>query len=149
MVDWKLRRAEKQDAPALGSCIDEAYRPRFSWLGRSGSSTEDYTEIIALYHVWVAVNQEQIIGGLVLIPKDDHMLLANIAVRPGYQGIGVGKALLELADAEALNQGYREIRLYTNKAMIENLDMYRRSGWTEMQSDNQDIQKISMKKSLL
>jgi N-acetylglutamate synthase-like GNAT family acetyltransferase len=109
---------------------------------------DNYTLIIALYHVWVAVDQGQVIGGLVLIPKEDHMLLANIAVRPEYQGKGVGQALLELADAEALDQGYQEIRLITNKARIDNLDMYRRSGWTEMQSGEQEVHNIFMRKLL-
>jgi len=149
MVNWKLRRAEPKDAPALACCIDAAYRPYFSWLGRATSPVEEnYTEVIALYHVWVAVDQGQIIGGLVLIPKEDHMLLANIAVHPEHQGKGVGQALLELADAEALEQGYQEIRLHTNKAMTENLDMYRRSGWTEMRNSQQEVHKVYMRKLL-
>ena len=149
MANWKLRRAEPQDASALACCFDAAYRPDPLWLGRFIAPTEEnYTLVIALYHVWVAVDQGQVIGGLVLIPKEDYMLLANIAVRPEHQGKGVGQALLELADAEALDQGYQEIRLRTNKAMIDNLDMYRRSGWTEMQSGEPEGHNISMRKLL-
>ena len=149
MSNWKLRRAEPQDAPALACCFDAAYRPDPLWSGKSIAPTEEnYTLVIALYHVWVAVDQGQVIGGLVLIPKEDYMLLANIAVRPEHQGKGVGQALLELADAEALDQGYQEIRLSTNKAMTDNLDMYRRSGWTEMQSGEQEVYSISMRKLL-
>jgi len=149
MANWKLRRAESQDAPALACCFDAAYHQDPLGVGRSVSPTEEnYTLVIALYHVWVAVDQGQVIGGLVLIPKEDHMLLANIALRPEHQGKGVGQALLELADAEAADQGYQEIRLSTNKAMTDNLDMYRRSGWTEMQSGGQEVHTISMRKLL-
>ena len=150
MVNWKLRRAEPRDAPAIAYCIDAAYQPHVSSLERSTSQMEgNYTEVIELYDVWVAVDQGQIIGWLVLIPKQGHMLLANIAVRPEYQGKGVGRAMLELADDEALKQGYREIRLHVNRAMTETLEMYRRSGWTEIQSDEQLVHKISMRKLLL
>ena len=109
---------------------------------------KNYTEVIELYHVWVAVDQGQIIGGLVLIPKQDHMLLANIAVRPEYQGKGVGRAMLELTDAEALKQGYREIRLHVNRAMTEILEMYRLSGWTEIQNCEQEVHKMLLIRSL-
>jgi len=150
MVNWTLRRAESQDAPALAHCVDLAYRPNLSLLRRSDYLTEgNYAQIIDLYHVWVAVDQGQIIGGLVLMPKEDHMLLANIAVHPEYQGKGVGKALLERADAEAVDQSYQEIRLNTNKDMVKNIDMYRRSGWTEMKSGEHGIHKIFMRKRLL
>ena len=83
-----------------------------------------------------------------LIPKEAHMLLAYIVVRPEHQGKGVGQALLELADSEALSQSYREIHLYTNIDMTENIDMYKRSGWTEMQSDMQEGHRIYMRKVL-
>jgi GNAT superfamily N-acetyltransferase len=149
MVNWELRRANSQDALALALCVDAAYRPHLSQTGKLASTLEAYyTQLIVLYQVWVAVVQEEIIGGLVIIPKGDHMLLANIVVHPEHQGKGVGQALLELADGEALGQGYQEIRLYTNIDMTENIDMYRRSGWTEIQSDMQEGRRISMRKVL-
>jgi ribosomal protein S18 acetylase RimI-like enzyme len=147
MVNCKLRRAEPQDAYAVAGCFDAAYRRYFPWSRRS-PMVANYAEAIALYQVWVALYQEQIIGALVLVPKEDHMLLANIAVHPDQQGKGVGRALLELADAEALDQGYHELRLHTDKAMTENLALYKRSGWAEIRSGEQEKHKISMRKSL-
>ncbi|MFC2059051.1 GNAT family N-acetyltransferase [Chloroflexota bacterium] len=149
VINWTLRRAEPQDAPALAECVDAAYHPDLPLLRRPDYPGEgNYTRIIALYHVWVAVDRGQIIGGLVLMPKEDHMLLANIAVHPAHQGKGVGKALMELADAEALDQGYKEIRLSANKDMTGTIDMYRRSGWAEMQSGEPGIHRMFMSKLL-
>ena len=149
MVNWELRRANSQDALALALCVDAAYRHHLSQKGKLASTLEAYyTQLIALYQVWVAVDKEEIIGGMVLVPKEYHMLLANIVVRPEHQGKGVGRALLELADDEALSQGYPEIHLYTDKAMTENIDMYRRSGWTEIQSGGQRGRRIFMRKCL-
>lgn len=107
-----------------------------------------YAEAIAWYQVWVAVVQGRIIGGLVLIPKEDHILLANIAVHPDHQGKGVGRALLELADAEALDQNYHELRLHTSKTMTDSLNLYKRGGWIEIQNGEQREHKISMRKLL-
>ena len=149
MRNWTLRRANSQDALALALCVEAAYHPHLSQVGGLASTSEaQYIELIALYQVWVVVYQGEIIGGLMLIPKEAHMLLANIVVRPEHQGKGVGQALLELADSEALSQSYREIHLYTNIDMTENIDMYKRSGWTEMQSDMQEGHRIYMRKVL-
>lgn len=149
MENWILRRAKPQDAPALTRCIAAAYRTYTPKTGRSiPPLLANYAEEIALYQVWVAEEQGQILGGLVLVPKEDYMLLANIAVHPDHQGKGMGRILLELADSETLNQGYKELRLHTNKVMNESIAMYKRSGWSEMQCDEQAGHKILMRKSL-
>jgi N-acetylglutamate synthase-like GNAT family acetyltransferase len=147
MIKCILRRAEPQDAPAIANCFDAAYR-RYSPTARGSLTVAYYAETIALYQVWVALYKGQIIGGLVLIPKEDHMLLANIAVHPYHQGKGVGRALLELAEAEALDQDYRELRLHINKTMNENRALYKRSGWTEIPNGEQPSHRLSMKKLL-
>jgi N-acetylglutamate synthase-like GNAT family acetyltransferase len=149
MVNWILRRAKPQDAPAFTRCVAAAYRSYIPQIGRYiPPLLADYSEEVALYQVWVAEEEGQIIGGLVLIPKEDHMLLANIAVHPNHQDKGVGQSMLKLADAETLAQGYQELRLYTNKIMNENTAMYKRSGWSEMQCNEQEGHKILMRKLL-
>jgi N-acetylglutamate synthase-like GNAT family acetyltransferase len=85
----------------------------------------DYAEAIAHHQVWVAEAERQIIGGLVLVPEEDALLLDNIAVHPDRQGRGIGRALLALAEAEALCQGYAELRLYTHETMTENIRFHR------------------------
>jgi GNAT superfamily N-acetyltransferase len=138
MHHWRLRRAEPTDAPALASCVDTAYRHYIPRIGKPpGPMLANYTEGIARHQVWVAEAEGQTIGGLVLIPARDSLLLDNIAMHPDHQGRGVGRALLELADAEALSQGYRELRLYTHETMTENIALYTRSGRVETHRSHQ------------
>jgi ribosomal protein S18 acetylase RimI-like enzyme len=150
MHDWRLRRAEPTDAPALASCVEAAYHHYIPRIGKPpGPMLADYAEVIARHQVWVAEAERQIIGVLVLIPEEDTLLLDNIAVHPDHQRRGIGRALLELADAEALCQGYDELRLYTHETMTENIALYTRSGWVETHRGHQDgYARVFMRKRL-
>lgn len=109
----------------------------------------DYPREITHHQVWVAELERQIIGGLVLVAKEGYLLLENIAVHPDHQGRGVGRALLQLADAEALSQGYRELRLYTHETMKENIALYTRIGWVETHREHQSgYARVFMRKRL-
>ncbi len=151
MGGWTLRRAAPQDAAALLHCVHEAYRQYIPRMGKPpGPMLADYAEEIAHHQVWVAEAQGQILGGLVLVPQADYMLLDNIAVHPAHQGKGVGRALLDLADTEASAQGYRELRLYTHETMTENIALYTRLGWIETHRGEQaGYQRVFMHKPLL
>ncbi|ETW97008.1 MAG: hypothetical protein ETSY1_24325 [Candidatus Entotheonella factor] len=151
MADWIVRPAESRDADGLTQCVVAAYQIYIPRMGgqQPGPMLADYAEGIAQHQVWVAEASGVIIGGLVLVPYEDYILLDNIAVRPGYQGQGVGRALLELADAEAMRQGYGELRLYTHETMTENIALYTRIGWIETHRGEQDgYARVFMRKVL-
>ena len=66
-----------------------------------------------------------------LLPKPDHLLLDNIAIRPDRQGQGLGRQLIAFAEDEARRLGYPELRLYTHEKMTENITLYGRLGFVE------------------
>lgn len=137
--NWRIRRARRDDSAGLTACVEAAYQHYVARMSQPpGPMLADYDAEIAQHQVWVVEDEGEIVGGLVLIPKDDHVLLDNIAVHPDYQGKGIGRALLELADAEALRQGYAELRLYTHEKMTENIALYSRIGWEETHRASQD-----------
>lgn len=53
------------------------------------------------------------------------------AVHPDAWGQGVGRALLEHAEAEAVRAGFDSIHLYTHETMTENQELYARIGYRE------------------
>lgn len=127
------RRARPEDAGAFRDLVREAYRPYIKRMGQMpGPMLDDYVANISQHQVWVVEQNCAIIGGLVLMAKADHLLLDNIAVHPSFQGLGVGRLLLNLADEEAKRQGYLEIQLYTHETMVENIEMYMNLGWAEI-----------------
>ena len=130
--DWSIRPARPADAPALKACVEAAYEHYIERMGRPpGPMLDDYESHIGEHQVFIAEQAGRTVGGLVLMVKPDRFLLDNIAVHPALQGQGLGRALLELADAEARRQGYPEIHLYTHHTMTENIALYGRLGWTE------------------
>lgn len=92
---------------------------------------DDYPPRVAAGHVFVAERSEAVIGLIVLVPAPDHLLIENVAVAPEHQHTGAGRALLAFAEEQASRQGVRELRLYTNSAMTENLALYGRLGYRE------------------
>lgn len=147
---WTLRPAKPSDAPALTQCVAAAYRHYIPRIGKPpGPMLADYAEEIARHQVWVVEEHGHIVGGLVLVPYQDYILLDNIAVHPHHQGRGIGRALLVHADTEALAQGYSELRLYTHATMTENIALYSRIGWVETHRGQQDgYDRVFMRKRL-
>ncbi len=93
--------------------------------------TEDYVEVIRQRRVTVAENEQGIVGVLVLDVTEEGFLLENIAVHPSLHGKGLGRELLQLADAEARRAGFGSIYLYTHERMTENQALYAKIGYVE------------------
>ena len=73
------------------------------------------------------------LAGILVLEEagDGALLLDNVAVAPSAQGKGHGQALVAFAEAEAQRRRLREVRLYTNVLMTENLALYGRLGFRE------------------
>jgi GNAT superfamily N-acetyltransferase len=129
---WTLRRANAGDAASVAACAIAAFRHYIPRLGLTPiPMTKDYGGAIADAQVWVATQQDETIAALVLDITDEGFLVDVIAVRPQHQGTGAGRALLELAEREAMRQGHDSIYLFTNEKMTENRALYERIGYVE------------------
>jgi len=128
-----IRRAEPADREAVEAIVALAYSPYVERIGKPpGPMLDDYGALIAQDAVSVLEDDAgEVAAIIVLLPKPDHLLLDNIAVRPDQQGRGFGRRLIEFAEAEAWRLGYRELRLYTHERMTENIALYARLGFDE------------------
>jgi len=105
--------------------------------GPPGPMTDDYAEVIRDRQVTVAERHGAIVGVIVLTVTDEGFLIDNVAVHPAHRGTGLGRALLELAEAEAWRAGFDSIYLYTHEKMTENLVLYSRIGYVEFDRRSQ------------
>lgn len=134
-----IRPAAHGDVSAVGHIVFAAYTKYIERIGQPpGPMRDDYAARVAEGSVWVAEGDGGVLGLIVLLPQEDHLLLDNIAVDPAAQGQGVGRALLAFADAHARTGGISELRLYTHEKMTENIELYTRIGWQETGRYRQD-----------
>jgi ribosomal protein S18 acetylase RimI-like enzyme len=132
MKDTIVRIAALGDVPGITACVCEAYVHYIERIGkRPGPMLEDFQETIGTAQVHVVESSGQIVGVAVLMVTDEGFYLDNIAVRPSARGTGVGRTLLELAEAEAKKQGYASVYLATHELMHENRALYARIGYRE------------------
>ena len=145
-----FRRAVPSDAPHVAHLVDAAYRPYIERIGTiPGPMTDDYEEVIRNHHVAVAERDGTIEGVIVLSVTDEGFLIDNVAVHPSRRGTGLGRALLERAEAEALRAGFDSVYLYTHEKMTENLALYSRIGYVEYdRRPQEDFSLVFMRKRL-
>lgn len=129
---FSIRQAVPDDAEAVAACVGAAYRHYIDRIGKPPAAMlEAYAEVIRQHQVAVAESDGAIVGVLVLAVTEEGLCLENVAVDPTVHGKGVGRALLERAEAEARRQGFAEIYLYTHEKMTENQALYSKIGYVE------------------
>jgi GNAT superfamily N-acetyltransferase len=128
--------------------IDAAYGKYLSRMDRPPAPmVEDIGPHIAAGQVWVI--GQPALALICLIETDGALLIDNVAVHPDAQGGGHGRALMDLAEQEALRRGLNRVWLYTNEVMTENLAIYQHLGYVEFDRRLDDgYQRIYMEKLL-
>ena len=131
-IEYSFRPATGADAPKVTALVNAAYGHYVERIGMlPRPMTDDYAEVIANRRVTVAESYGNIVGVIVLTVDDEGFLIDNVAVEPSHRGEGLGRALLEFAEAEARRTGFDSIHLYTHEKMTENLALYSRIGYVE------------------
>ncbi|HVB50194.1 MAG TPA: GNAT family N-acetyltransferase [Acidimicrobiales bacterium] len=127
-----IRHAEARDADAVQALARQSYEQYVKAEGSEPAPmTADYANLIHRGHVWVAEQDDAIVGLLVLVPRDQFLLLDNIAVSERVRGLGVGASLLKWTEHVAVEMCLPEIRLYTGEVMTQNRYYYARHGYRE------------------
>jgi ribosomal protein S18 acetylase RimI-like enzyme len=127
-----LRSAVSSDARALTELVDAAYRHYVDRIGMlPGPMTQDYADVIATRQTTVAEISGLPVGVLVLNRSTGQFVIENVAVHPEHRGTGLGRALLDLAEAQARRAGFDVVHLFTHEQMTENLAIYTKRGYRE------------------
>jgi ribosomal protein S18 acetylase RimI-like enzyme len=126
----QLREGTPSDAAAIRDLTRAAYAKWIPAIGREPvPMTVDYAQALLVHRFDLAYHGEELAGLIETARETDCLLIENVAVSPAWQGRGLGRRLMSHAEELAHLSGYGRIRLYTNKAFVENILFYRRLGY--------------------
>ncbi|PKY04665.1 acyl-CoA N-acyltransferase [Aspergillus campestris IBT 28561] len=131
-----LALAQPNDIPFIEAMVCAAYTKYIPRIGKPpGPMTADYHQLLETQEVWVLRLGNTILGSIVLNSAPDHNALSinNLVVDPAAQGKGYGRVLMAQAEAVARERGCTALKLFTNVHMFENVGMYTRMGFTELE----------------
>ena len=135
----EISLATAQDLENIETCARKAYAQYVEKIGREPAPmTADFSDQIERGHIHVARYRSAFTGFVVFYQINDNLQLENIAVSPHWTGNGIGRKLIEFAEATARDTDLIAVTLYTNEAMTENLKMYSRLGYIETERKKQD-----------
>lgn len=126
------RPARPEDAEAIRTLVRAAYARWVPVLGREPRPMQvDYAAAVLVHEFALVEAGGALVALIEMEARADHCWIENIAVTPSQQGRGLGRTLLDLADARARGYGLDEIRLLTNGKMDANRRLYAACGYEE------------------
>jgi ribosomal protein S18 acetylase RimI-like enzyme len=151
ITEYSFRSANETDASEVAGLVNAAYGHYVERIGMlPRPMTDDYSQVIRNRRVIVAESQGAIAGVIVTVINDEGFLIDNVAVHPSSRGKGLGKALIEFAEAEARRAEFDSIYLYTHEKMTENLSIYSKIGYIEYERRSQgNFSLVYMRKRLV
>lgn len=126
----KLRRANPADHAEIRTFQELAYARNQDILGAKPLPLKwDYAGIFSETEVWAVRNKGELVGVLIVRPREDDLYLESVATLPQVQGGGYGNAMLNATEFRARDFGYGAIRLLTGEKLTQNVDWYLRKGF--------------------
>jgi ribosomal protein S18 acetylase RimI-like enzyme len=131
-----IRRAEPDDAQAIGAVFDAAVAEGWKYLGELAAHPmfppEEWDAEVARHAppnaLLVAIDQtSRLIGFTAVHPAEGEMFL--LFVHPDHAAHGVGKALLAAAHEVLRSAGCREAFLYTHEQNARAIAVYEAAGY--------------------
>lgn len=102
----------------------------FDLLLLADPSMDLIAEYLEKSEVFAAVIQKEIIGAIVLYPlTQDSVEIKNVAVKPDFQGKGIGSFLLEQAIQIAKKAAYKKVIIGTANSSVGQLYLYQKLGF--------------------
>jgi len=132
---WQITLVESTDALAAVRILLEEYWNSFGFTPCFQNFGEELAGLPGAYappggRLALATVDREAAGCIALRRVDaDHAEAKRLYVRPAFRSLGLGRALMEWAMAEARAAGYREIVGDTMPAMRDALALYERMGF--------------------
>lgn len=125
-----FRSALPQDAKLIHALVRAAYAKWVPVIGREPKPMNaDYEKAVREHDFALLCIGEEIAGLIETMTRDDHLWIENVAVSPAYQGMGLGRRLLDRAEENARQSGLTKLSLLTNADFKANVTLYEKIGY--------------------
>lgn len=97
-------------------------------------------------NIFYAKFKNQIVGTVTLLKIDEFTFeLSKMAVTEKFQGLGIGKRLMEYCINFAKKNKIKKLLLYSNTILVTALKMYKKFGFTEVNLDSSIYKRSNIK----
>jgi N-acetylglutamate synthase-like GNAT family acetyltransferase len=79
--------------------------------------------------VWIAVENDTVVGTVSVVPFGEALLIRSLAVLPSNRGQGIGEQLLHHVEKYAYEKGYKRLFLSTTPFLTSAIRLYERFGF--------------------
>jgi len=139
-----IRRAADRDAAAVSSVLRQAfaeYEPLYTKQGYGATTPESAAILVRMQEgpLWVAQQEEQIVGTASAVRKKTGVYVRGMAVLPGSKGRGIGRLLLETIEAFAAEEGCKRLFLTTTPFLRRAIRLYEGFGFRVVDDGVHDL----------
>ena len=134
MSKVRVRLAEPDDCGTIASLIYEAFAPFESEYtpGAFEYTTPKADQIRPRFDegpIWIAELDGEPVGTVSGLPDGGRFYIRSMAIRPSVQRIGIGQTLLDALEADAREQGFEKLYLYTTHVLPGARRLYEKNGF--------------------
>lgn len=152
-----VRLAAANEAVEIAAVLHAAFVEYESLYTREAfaSTTPEAAEVqrrMAEGPVWVALLEERVVGTLAAVAKNTGLYLRGMGILPEARATGLGKLLLETAEAFARENGLERLYLSTTPFLERAIRLYESFGFKRTSEGPHDLFKtplFSMEKLLI
>ena len=87
--------------------------------------------------IFFAKYNSEILGVVSLINQKTFFELSKMAVTPKYQGLKIGKKMMDFGVQFAKNQQWKSITLYSNRKLTPAIELYKKTGFKEVELEKE------------
>lgn len=100
-------------------------------------------------YIFFAKYNDEIVGTVALINQNSFFELSKMAVSPKYQGLKIGKKLMDYCIAFSKKKGWKSITLYSHRKLVPAINLYKKIGFIEIELEAESHYERSDIKMLL
>jgi GNAT superfamily N-acetyltransferase len=139
-----IRKAVPDDSGTIAAVLLSAFTEYESLytaeaFAATTPSSDQILARLAEGPIWVALKNDAVVGTISAVPKREGLYLRGMAIAPAGQGEGIGRKLLEYAEALAIQRGCERLLLSTTPFLTRAIRLYEQNGYCRSDEGPHDL----------